>query len=303
LIAYLGAHTRIIKIYNIMPVKIRIGGVPEHFNLPIHIANESGAFGEQDIEIEWTDFKGGTGQMAQALREDKVDICVILTEGIIKDIINGNPSKIISQYVITPLIWGIHTGVNNTLSAHKDIYDKNYAISRFGSGSHLMAIVDANSQNRQISKDQFVVINNLEGALESLGQGDTDVFYWEKYTTKPYVDNGQLRRVGEYRTPWPCFVIAAREEILKKRGQNISQLLKIIHDSCRDFMQNEQAIELVSQRYHLEVRDVERWYHCTEWATHGWVSDKMMKSVVFNLHKAGIIEEDAPIPELIWKRS
>lgn len=285
-----------------MSVKIRVGGVPEHFNLPIHLAKEKGTFKEYGIDIEWTDFKGGTGQMAQALREDNVDVCIILTEGIIKDIINGNPSKIISQYVITPLIWGIHTGINNPLSTHKGIYDKRYAISRFGSGSHLMAIVDANSRGYQLAKDQFIVINNLDGALTSLGQQATDVFYWEKYTTKPYVDNGQLRRVGEFRTPWPCFVIAAREQILEEQGESISQMLKVIHDSCRAFMHNEQAINLVSQRYQLMVSDVERWYHSTEWATHGWVSNKMMKSVVFNLIKAGIIEADDPIPELIWQR-
>ena len=78
---------------------IRIGGVPEHFNLPIHLAMESGAFESRGLNIEWTTFKGGTGQMTKALREDEVDVCILLTEGIITDIINGNPSKIISEYV------------------------------------------------------------------------------------------------------------------------------------------------------------------------------------------------------------
>ena len=32
-------------------IKIRIGGVPEHFNLPIHLANENGAFNKEGIEI------------------------------------------------------------------------------------------------------------------------------------------------------------------------------------------------------------------------------------------------------------
>ena len=35
----------------------------------------------------------------------ETDIAVILTEGIIKDIAAGNPSKIVQVYVQSPLIW------------------------------------------------------------------------------------------------------------------------------------------------------------------------------------------------------
>jgi hypothetical protein len=42
------------------------------------------------------------------LRDGETDIAVILTEGIVKDIVAGNPSKIVQVYVESPLIWGIH---------------------------------------------------------------------------------------------------------------------------------------------------------------------------------------------------
>jgi len=282
--------------------KIRIGGVPEHFNLPIHLAIEEGKFSQRDLDVEWTTFKGGTGQMTRALRDGDIDLCILLTEGITADIIKGNPSKIISLYINTPLTWGIHTGAKNELDNYKDIYSRQYAISRFGSGSHLMAIVDANSKNHSLSEEQFTVIKNLDGALESLQNLNTDVFYWEKYTTKPYVDAGLLKRVGEYKTPWPCFVIAARNEVLDQRPNEIIRLLRIIHDSTDLFMYDEEMIPLVSERYEQKLNDVERWFHSTEWAIHGWVSNKMLRSVVYNLKLAGIIDQDAEVPELVWKR-
>ena len=281
---------------------IRVGGVPEHFNLPWHLAIEKNRFESLGIEVAWTTFKGGTGQMTRALREREVDVCILLTEGIITDIVNGNPSKIISDYVITPLIWGVHTGAANKLTAYTDIFDKKYAISRFGSGSHLMPIVDANGKGHTIDQDQFVVIKNLDGALQSLKNNETDVFYWEKYTTKPYVDGGQLRRVGEYVTPWPCFVIAATNDILENQPDNIIRILRIIHDECDHFMRAPDAIQLVSERYNLKEEDTARWFHSTEWAIHGWVSDKMIQSVIYHLRLAGIITEEQIIPELIWKR-
>jgi len=249
---------------------IRLGGVPEHFNLPVHLAKEKGEFEKRGIKLEWKTYKGGTGQMTKALRDDEVDACIVLTEGIIKDIINGNAAKIVSIYVSTPLIWGVHTGATNTLNNYQDIFDKRYAISRFGSGSNLMAIVDANSKGKQLAKEQFEIIKNLDGALDSLSKNETDVFYWEKYTTKPFVDKGILKRIGEYLTPWPCFVIAVRDEVLEKMPDDIVRMLRVIHDSTDSFMQNPNAISMVSERYQQKKEDVERWYHSTEWAIHGW---------------------------------
>lgn len=281
---------------------IKLGGVPEHFNLPIHLAMEEGLFGEKGVEVAWTTFRGGTGQMTKALREGEIDACILLTEGIIRDIIAGNPSKIISGYVNTPLIWGVHTGVQNGLRHHSDIYNKQYAISRFGSGSHLMAIVDATIHHKTIAEEQFTVIRNLDGALESLERLETDVFYWEKYTTKPWVDSGRLRRVGEFVTPWPCFLIAATDEILAREPEAVNRMLQVIHGRCERFMQSNGNIALVAERYDQKREDVERWYHATEWATHGWVSDKMLRSVVYNLRVANIIADSDAVPELVWRR-
>ncbi|MEM6724217.1 MAG: uracil-DNA glycosylase, partial [Bacteroidota bacterium] len=98
------------------------------------------------------------------------------------------------------------------------------------------------------------------------------------------------------------FVIAATNEILEKEPQAVIRVLRTIHDANDRFMENESAIQMVSERYQQQLKDVERWFHSTEWATHGWVSDKMLKSVVYGLRSAGIVEQEQVIPELIWRR-
>ena len=62
-----------------MTTPLRLGGVPEHFNLPWHLALESGALG--DIEATWEDQYGGTGQMLSGLEDGSLDVVSILTEG------------------------------------------------------------------------------------------------------------------------------------------------------------------------------------------------------------------------------
>jgi len=282
--------------------KIKLGGVPEHFNLPIHLAIERGEFAERGIDIEWITYRGGTGQMTKALRNGEVDACILLTEGVTADILKGNPSKIISNYVNTALTWGIHTGYDNPLSAYSDIFSKQYGISRFGSGSHLMAIVNAESEGHKLREEQFKVIKNLEGAIDSLVKLETDVFYWEKYTTKPYVDSGQLRRVGEYVTPWPCFVVAATDKIIADQPNDVIRMLRTIHDSSDMFMQDQESIDLVSKKYGQKLIDVKRWFTSTEWAIHGWVSDRMINNVIYHLELAGIVDTDIEGKEIIWKR-
>ena len=280
---------------------IRLGGVPEHFNLPIHLAIENGIFDANGINVAWTTYQGGTGQMTKALRNNETDACILLTEGIIHDIIAGNPSKIISAYVTSPLIWGIHTGIKNVLEKHKDIYDKQYAISRFGSGSHLMAIVDATTQEKELSSEQFTVIKNLGGALQSLENLSTDVFYWEKFTTKPYVDAGQLKRVGEFLTPWPCFVIAATDNILKREPEAVKTFLQIVHTQCEQFMKTDSHLPLVAKRYDQKPEDVQAWFSATQWASNSKVDNGMITKVIQYLELANMVEADANIPDLVWR--
>lgn len=279
--------------------KIRVGGVPEHFNLPWHLAMENNHFEKEGIEIEWISYPGGTGAMTSALRNNEVDVCLLLTEGIVADIVKGNPSKIIGMYVNTPLIWGVHTHVNNPLNLYGETYSKTYAISRFGSGSHLIPVVDATLSNKKITQEQLVEIKNLDGALSSLEEGSTDVFYWEKYTTKPWVDKGILRRVGEFVIPWSCFAIAATDEIISQSPDDLKRMMSVIHFNCDQFMNSTNAVELVSKRYDQKLEDVEQWFYSTEWAINDLVSPKMLRNVMYMLKQANIIEKEVPLNKVL----
>jgi len=280
---------------------LRIGGVPEHFNLPWHLGIENKIFENEGLQVEWTTFNGGTGQMTQALRNDEIDVCVVLTEGIIADIINGNPSKLISKYLNTPLIWGVFTGAQNPINYYGEIYDKTYAISRYGSGSHLMPIVDALFKDKMLKKEQFKIIKNLDGALESLSTNQSDVFYWEKYTTKPYVDKGVFKCLGEFVTPWPCFMLAATDKAIAEKTEALQIMLKTLYFITRQFMTSIDAIEQVSQRYQQKIEDVTNWFHSTEWSTNDEISFKMLENVIYTLQKSGIISEKVSAGSLCAK--
>ncbi|HWZ22381.1 MAG TPA: substrate-binding domain-containing protein [Cytophagaceae bacterium] len=270
---------------------LRIGGVPEHFNLPWHYALDKNWFAEKEIDLQWTDYPGGTGAMNKDLRSGILDVAVILTEGIVADIVNGNKSKIVQWYVKSPLVWGIHVATDSVILNDKEFSEKKYAISRYGSGSHLMAFVDAHQRGLEIKPEQFVVVNNLDGAVKALTTGEADLFMWEKFMTKPFVDNGTFRKVGECPTPWPSFVIAVREEYLEKNPVVISNMLKIIQKSCKEFAALPDVVERIAQRFKLQPDDIKEWMKAIEWQTETMFDKMPLDSVVKTLVEVGIIED------------
>ncbi|SMC72321.1 substrate-binding domain-containing protein [Cellulophaga tyrosinoxydans] len=246
--------------------KVRIIGVPEHFNLPWHMAIEENAFKERGIDLEWTDIPEGTGRMCQLLENNETDLAIILTEGIVKSITEGNPSKIVQEYIATPLLWGIHVAANSNYKVISDLENTKAAISRFGSGSHLMAYVNAKNQSWKINEDSFKVINNLEGAVQALTNKEADYFMWERFTTKPLVDNGTFRRITDCPTPWPCFVIAATDAIIAEKSSVLQHILEVINTYTSEFKTIPSIDKTLANAYGQKLIDIQEWLSLTRWS-------------------------------------
>lgn len=279
-----------------------IGGVPEHFNMPWHLAIESGFFTNYGIDVEWHDYRGGTGAMCKDLRDKKLDVAVLLTEGIVADIINGNDCKIVQFYIKSPLNWGVHVGANSTFQSIADLEGARTAISRFGSGSHMMAYVQADNMGWNLNDLKFDIVADIDGGRKALTSGESDYFLWEKLTTKPYVDNGEFRRVGVCPTPWPSFVIAVRNEVLEKYEAHVDALLEGINQSCQQFVKRLDAEELVAWRFGLKLEDVKEWYKETEWATETDIDAYHLERVQDRLLQLGRIDKKVSLEEICWKK-
>lgn len=279
---------------------IHIGGVPEHFNLPWYLTLRDKEYQPKGVNLRWIDYPGGTGQMSDALRNAEIDLAVILTEGIVRDIVNGNDCSIVQVFVQSPLIWGVHVAKNSKYHDISDLKGKTVAISRFGSGSHLMAYVNAENQGWDTAKDlNFEVVKNLSGALELLPKGTGDYFMWEKFTTKPYIDNGPFRSVGECPTPWPCFVIAVRNEFLKENKESVAEILKVINSRTAKFKELPEIDQMIASRYEQKIEDVREWLSITEWSQKNLTEDELMR-VQSKLLQLNLIEKIIPKEAILF---
>ena len=284
-----------------MNTTIRMGGVPEHFNFPWQLAQDYGFFEKENIDFKWSFYSAGTGAMVKALEAGELDMAILLTEGAVSAIIKGLQAKIVKQYITSPLIWGIHTGNHSGIENIGACEGRNYAISRFGSGSHLMAMIDAEVRNKKIEEKDFVLVENMPGAIQSLEANESQVFFWEKYTTKPNVDNGYLRRIGEFITPWSCFQIVASNQILEQYPEKVEAILKTINFTCKQFMTADNSIDMILTHFDMKPEDALAWFYSTEWNTDYTISEKMLENVMYSLRKIGNIQQEVKPKELVGK--
>ena len=272
-------------------INLKVGGVPEHFNYPWYLTLKNKEYTKQNINLRWQDFPGGTGQMCKALRNGTLDIAIVLTEGIIKDIADGNPSKIVQTFVKTPLVWGIHVSATSSFKKTEDLENARIAISRFGSGSHLMAIVNAHNQGWNIDNLKFKVVGDLQGGIAALTNNEADYFMWEHFTTKPLVDTGTFRRIDNCPTPWPCFVIAVRNEVLENNFDAVKKVLDIINKKTANFKEIENIDKILSIRYEQQLEDIKKWLKITEWNDGKPISKNLITRIQNKMVSFNVIKE------------
>lgn len=276
---------------------IKIAGVPEHFNLPWQLAIENNEFKDQNVDLQWTNVPEGTGKLCEMLRKDETDLAVILTEGIIKDILAGNPSKIVQVYVQSPLIWGIHVAHNSKYQTLEDLKDSRCAISRKGSGSELMAYVNAHNQSWPTENLKFEIINTIDGAVDALTNEQADYFMWERFMTKPLVDNGTFRRLDDCLTPWPSFVIVATDKLLQENPEVIQTVLKIINAKTATFKEIPEIDTTLASRFNQKQEDIQDWISRTEWSQNPF-DDEMLNNVQNQLLELDIIEKKGTFAQI-----
>lgn len=281
-----------------MKTTVKIGGVPEHFNYPWHKAIEEGKFAQHQIDVQWIDYPGGTGALVQDLTDKKLDMAVLLTEGAVAAASKGSAFKLVHTTVKSPLVWGIHTGARSIVKSLADIPGKTFAISRFGSGSHLMAIVQALLNDWPLDHMNWLEVKNLDGAKKALVAHEADVFLWERFMTKPLVDEGSFRLLGLLPTPWSSFILVVRNDFLEAHAETVQQISSELLNIQKNLKEEKELAATLAKRYGLQQEDVVTWLDQTTWESQNTLSENEIEEVSQCLLRAGVLETVVPAKNL-----
>lgn len=243
----------------------RVGGVPEHFNLPWLLAIEASAGEPVGRRVDWTDYPAGTGAMLADLAADRLDLAILLTEGAALGLARGLPVTAVSLYTTSPLIWGVHVPPASRFERLTDLGCARFAISRHGSGSHLMSLALAIEHGFAVGELEFEIVDDLDGAIEAFQNDRADAFLWEHFTTEPSVKAGHFRRIDDFLSPWPAWVISATSTVWDQERPAIESLVSTVAAEAGRLSAAPDAADRIADRYGLESGAVAEWLSKTEW--------------------------------------
>lgn len=292
---------------------LRIGYVPEHYLLPLHLANRNSLF---PFPTELIPCPSGTGQMITLLREDKIDLAIGLTEGWVAGLLTpeGRQKKgysIVGSWVENPLRWSIVSGKDRqALSSVKDLLQGGatpgkikVGVSRMGSGSHVMAFVLAQREGWDTDKQvSFEVLGPFKDLRNGVNDGSADFFMWEHFTTKGYWDEGnnkELKWLGEIYTPWPSWCVTASSKRFPnpENDDTLNSFFEAVDKGKKMFLdQQDECVRMLGTRelgcYYGED-DAREWLKGTKFfgQTRG-IDQGMVNEVIKVLQGAGVLSAD-----------
>jgi hypothetical protein len=160
-----------------------------------------------------------------------------------------------------------------------------------------MAYVNAHNNNWPTDNLQCEIINTIDGAVEALTHEKADYFMWERFMTKPLVDQGIFRRLDDCLTPWPSFVIVATDDLITKQPQVIDQMLQIINAKTIGFKEIPAINETIATRFNQKTTDIDQWISRTQWSQQP-ITNEMLNNIQNQLLKFAIIDKKGTFAEL-----
>ncbi|KAJ3739161.1 hypothetical protein DFH05DRAFT_527873 [Lentinula detonsa] len=269
-------------------MSLRIGYVREHFSSPLLQFAEA----DEGHTITLVECPSGTGQLISRLTKDEIDVAIALTDPLISGIANGSQAyKLIGSYVTTPLNWAVITGRDSKYEKISDLKDTTIGISRLGSGSQTMAYVMGFQQGWSPEGMKFQVNNDIQGLIHSINDGSTSAFMWEWFTTKPWLDSGEVRFIGSVPTPWPSWLVAAQPsantEALKQFLTTLSSYVSSFKSTERQETNN---VEFIQSKFGYGEEDIKAWMKTVDYPQDCLA---IPKDVIMNtlsiLEKAGVV--------------
>ncbi len=299
---------------------IRIGFVPEHYLLPLHLCTKHSLF-PPNLQVSLVPFPSGTGHMITSLRAKEIDLAIGLTEGWVAGLLNADNYKksaqdkgysIAGSWVSTPLRWAIVTGRNrDDISSVSDLKQhRRVGVSRIGSGSHIMAFVLAQQEGwlkgQKSEGPTLVPLGPFKDLRDGVTGSSADFFMWEHFTTKPWFhgEGTELKKIGEIYTPWPSWHIAASTDAFPDPGddETLRAVFEAFDKGIKAFNEDtDAAIGLLGTgeaQCHYSEEDGKEWLKGVKFVegTRG-VEEGVVKGVVDVLKTADVIGTDVQVKD------
>jgi len=277
---------------------LRVGYIRGQFASPLL------QFAEEDRgnTFELVECPSGTGQVISRLSNNEIDVAIALTDSLLAGIAKGSTAyKLVGSYVTTPLNWAVVVGAKSEYQKIEDLRGTTMGISRIGSGSQVMASVMAlqqgwvNPETKLVEEMRFKVNNDINSLVRSVNDSSTSAFMWEWFTTKPWLDRGEVRFIGSVPTPWPSWMIAAQTKDPSETDAFdflVSNWLESLTRYINRFTAADTAIKVkyISDMFGYKERDIRGWLITVAWTLNAKdIGETTLMRTLDVLHTASVV--------------
>ena len=99
-------------------------------------------------------------------------------------------------------------------------------------------------------------------------------------------------------TPWPCFVIAVRNEFLKANKQSVALILETINNTTIEFKDIPSIDRTLASKYHQKLEDIQEWLSLTKWSQKS-LEEKVLNNIQNQLFDLKIIDKKGTFVEIV----
>ena len=181
------------------------------------------------------------------LEKNDVNCAITVTDAMIVGNSNGRKVKLAGTYVSSPLTWALVGRPNSSSITTSPVL--RYGISRKGSGSHTMAYYSSMLDKvKDKSSLSFHVANNFSGLRQGLLNNDFDGFLWEIFTTKPFIDKGELGLIKLVPTPWSAFSFVINSDATKETSSILyNSVFPALNEAINMFQDPKNEKEMINR--------------------------------------------------------
>jgi NitT/TauT family transport system substrate-binding protein len=227
---------------------IRIGGVANYGPvIPVIAAQELKLFDKAGVEVQFTNFNGGSASM-EGLAAGEVDLINFFPPGHALASRRGVKATIVSAGTLTPRGWHIVVGKDSKISSLKDLAGKKIGVTSNGSTTDFFALWAASQAGGEITR----VPLGGAGLVPNLISGNVDAIVAYpplSYKVLGAGDGKSLVHLGEAMTPNLPDVWIASDEIIAKNPDGLEKALVGLY-SAIVYMQNnpEWSIDFIAKK-------------------------------------------------------
>ncbi|RYX98100.1 MAG: transporter substrate-binding domain-containing protein [Comamonadaceae bacterium] len=249
-------------------VSIAVGGKAALYYLPLTVAEQLGFFKAEGVDVEITDFPGGS-RAVQALTGGTVDVCAGAFEHTIYlQAQNRMFRAFVLQGRAPQIAFGVSTRAMANYKTVADLKGRRIGVSDPGSSTNMLASLVLSRGGLKDSDVSFIGVGTTAGALTALRTGQIDAISNTDPVMTMLEQKGDVRIISDTRTlkgtteifggSMPAACLFAAQEFVQKNPNTVQGMANAIVHALK-WLQTAgpgDLIKAVPESYFLEDRAV-----------------------------------------------